>query len=85
MLDFIIVYNLQVNISKDPENVVGDLTSRHQNIIISGSKKVLKESRRLFTDHRLPLTGRHSVFGKSLVIFDDHGPKARGDRLACSK
>ncbi|XP_011706613.1 PREDICTED: uncharacterized protein LOC105461808 [Wasmannia auropunctata] len=32
----------------------------------------------------LSLSGPHSLFGKSLVIYDDHGPVARGDRLACS-
>ncbi len=37
-----------------------------------------------FTDTMLSLSGSHSLFGKSLVIYDDHGPVARGDRLACT-
>ncbi|EGI59507.1 hypothetical protein G5I_12336 [Acromyrmex echinatior] len=32
----------------------------------------------------LSLSGSHSLFGKSLVIYDDHGPVARGNRLACT-
>lgn len=79
------VFNpFMVNTTREAENVIGDLSARHQNIVISGAKKLIKESRLLFTD-KLLLSGRHSVMGKSLVIFDDHGPKARGDRLACSK
>lgn len=38
----------------------------------------------LYTDQLSPLTGHNSIFGKSLVIYDDFGPKARGERLACS-
>ncbi|CAH1405229.1 unnamed protein product [Nezara viridula] len=80
------VFNpFMVNISRSPEYAVGDLTSRLGTIIVSGAKKLLQESRLLFTDRRLPLSGGNSIMGKSLVIFDDHGPKARGERLACSK
>lgn len=42
-------------------------------------------TRRLYTDRFLPLSGAASVLGRSLVLFDDEGPKARGERLACSK
>ncbi|XP_012172349.1 uncharacterized protein LOC100643910 isoform X1 [Bombus terrestris] len=63
---------------------VGDLT-RHSTINIAGKKLYgTLLTRRLFTDTMLPLSGPHSILGKSLVIYDDHGPRARGERLACS-
>ena len=53
---------------------------------IAGGKKTSKKiSRKVFTDVNLPLGGSSSIIGRSLVIYDDHGPVARGDRLACSK
>ncbi|RZC33023.1 uncharacterized protein BDFB_010701, partial [Asbolus verrucosus] len=64
---------------------LGDLSTRLGNIEISG--KIVdsdKISRKMWTDSFLPLTGHHSVLGKSLVLYDDFGPKARGERLACS-
>ncbi|KAJ3643412.1 hypothetical protein Zmor_026124 [Zophobas morio] len=64
---------------------VGDLSTRLGTIEISG--KIVDSdriSRKMWTDSFLPLTGHHSVLGKSLVLFDDFGPKARGERLACS-
>ncbi|XP_014242345.1 uncharacterized protein LOC106662638 [Cimex lectularius] len=75
----------KVNPNVSAESVIGDLTSRLGNLVIAGAKKLQRESRFLFTDDRLPLTGHNSIMGKSVIIFDDHGPKARGDRLACSK
>lgn len=64
---------------------LGDLSTRQGTIDISGkiadSDRI---SRKFWTDPLLPLTGSHSVIGKSLVLYDDHGPKARGERLACS-
>nr|XP_023029851.1 uncharacterized protein LOC111517802 [Leptinotarsa decemlineata] len=64
---------------------LGDLSKRQGTLEISGriadSDKI---SRKLWTDPMLPLTGHYSVLGKSLVVYDDHGPKARGERLACS-
>lgn len=63
---------------------LGDL-SRHETLQIAGRKKFgPKLTRKLFTDPILPLTGSTSILGKSLVIYDDHGPVARGERLACS-
>lgn len=63
---------------------LGDLT-RHGTLEIAGRKVNASElTRKLFTDTMLPLSGSHALFGKSLVIYDDHGPVARGDRLACS-
>lgn len=32
----------------------------------------------------LALSGPNNILGKSLVIYDDNGPRARGERLACS-
>ncbi|KZC13221.1 hypothetical protein WN55_05919, partial [Dufourea novaeangliae] len=63
---------------------VGDLT-RHGTIDIAGRKmhaSVL--TRTLLTDTMLSLSGPKSILGKSLVIYDDNGPRARGERLACS-
>ncbi|XP_066247756.1 uncharacterized protein Rsod [Euwallacea similis] len=65
---------------------VGDISKRQGTLEISGkiadSDRV---SRKIWTDVLLPLTGTHSILGKSIVLFDDHGPKARGERLACSR
>ncbi|KAL6264113.1 hypothetical protein P5V15_004191 [Pogonomyrmex californicus] len=63
---------------------LGDLT-RHGMLEIAGRKVNASElTRKLFTDTILSLSGPYALFGKSLVIYDDHGPVARGDRLACS-
>ncbi|XP_066586391.1 uncharacterized protein Rsod [Prorops nasuta] len=63
---------------------LGDL-GRHGSLTIAGRKLYGSSlTRKLFTDTLLPLSGPMSVLGKSLVIYDDHGPKARGERLACS-
>ncbi|KAL1137771.1 hypothetical protein AAG570_009467, partial [Ranatra chinensis] len=75
----------KVNINVSAEYVVGALSNKFEMLTIAGSKKEIQVSRQLFTDDNLPLSSRHSILGKSLVIFDDHGPKARGERLACSK
>lgn len=73
----------------DLENVykcrLGDLTNRLGTITIAGSKQERNVSRVIFTAGNLPLSGHNKVFGKSLVIYDDFGPVARGERLACSK
>ncbi|XP_043258035.1 uncharacterized protein LOC122400578 [Colletes gigas] len=62
----------------------GDLT-RHGTIDIAGRKLYGSTlTRKLFTDTMLSLSGPNSILGKSLVIYDDHGPRARGERLACS-
>ncbi|KAJ8944218.1 hypothetical protein NQ318_014580 [Aromia moschata] len=64
---------------------VGDLSTRHGTLEISG--KIVDSdriSRKLWTDPLLPLTGHRNVLGKSFLLYDDHGPKARGERLACS-
>ncbi|GBP28787.1 hypothetical protein EVAR_19831_1 [Eumeta japonica] len=64
---------------------IGDLTTRHGTLAVAGRKRdSFKLTRRLFTDTVMSLSGRQSVMKKSLVIFDDHGPAARGERMACS-
>ncbi|XP_044006416.1 uncharacterized protein LOC122851330 isoform X2 [Aphidius gifuensis] len=63
---------------------LGDLT-RHGHLHIAGQKLYgLNLTKILFTDSLLPLSGPQSIIGKSLVIYDDHGPVARGERLACT-
>ncbi|XP_012547044.2 uncharacterized protein LOC101739289 isoform X1 [Bombyx mori] len=64
---------------------IGDFTTRHGMLSIAG-KKVDSDrlTRRLFTDTVISLTGKHSIMRKSLLIYDDHGPVARGERMACS-
>lgn len=63
---------------------LGDLSNRIGTITIAGSKKQRSVTRQLFTDGSLSLIGFNSIIGKSLVIYDDFGPKARGERLACA-
>lgn len=64
---------------------MGDLFGKLGFLAIAGSKDSRKISRKLFTVETLPLMGSNSIIGKSVVIYDDFGPTARGDRLACSK
>ncbi|XP_034232585.1 uncharacterized protein LOC117640300 [Thrips palmi] len=65
---------------------VGDLTTRHGTLHVAGRRmNAAPLTRRLFTDRHLPLSGAASVLGRSLVLFEDDGPKARGERMACSK
>lgn len=62
---------------------VGDLTSKSRRISISafrGSRQV----KVFYQDILLPLSGPHSVVGRSLVIHDENGPSVRGNRLACA-
>lgn len=63
---------------------MGDL-ARLDTLGIAGAKvNAQKISRRIFTDSNLPLSGFSSIIGKSVVIYSDKGPVARGERLACS-
>jgi len=65
---------------------LGDLWNRLGTLSIAGAKKdSLMRSRKMFIDRNLPLVGHNNILGKSLVIYDDFGPKARGERLACSR
>lgn len=53
--------------------------------IVARKIRAIELSREFFIHPNLPLSGIHSIVGKSLVIYDENGPKARGNRLACSK
>lgn len=63
---------------------LGDLVNRLGTLSIAGRKVERDISRKMFTDTNLPLSGHNNILGKSLVIYDDFGPVARGERLACS-
>uniref|UniRef100_T1H2Q3 Superoxide dismutase copper/zinc binding domain-containing protein n=1 Tax=Megaselia scalaris TaxID=36166 RepID=T1H2Q3_MEGSC len=64
---------------------LGDTYSRLGKLTIAGGRhEAAKLSRKVFVDSNLPLSGRFNIIGKSLTIYDDFGPKARGERLACS-
>ncbi|XP_041985312.1 uncharacterized protein LOC121737698 isoform X1 [Aricia agestis] len=64
---------------------LGDFTTRHGTLSVAG-KKVDSDrlTRRMFTDTQVALDGKWSIMHRSLVIYDDHGPVARGERMACS-
>ncbi|GAB0087396.1 uncharacterized protein DMENIID0001_016930 [Sergentomyia squamirostris] len=65
---------------------LGDMWNRLGTLDIAGSLAEAQTfSRKLFIDRNLPLSGVNNIMGKSLVIYDDFGPKARGERLACAK
>ncbi|XP_050553803.1 uncharacterized protein LOC118270440 isoform X1 [Spodoptera frugiperda] len=64
---------------------LGDFTTRHGTLQVAGKKvDSARLTRRLFTDTVVALAGKHSIMRKSLLIYDDHGPVARGERMACS-
>lgn len=63
---------------------MGDLSNRFDTLRIAGRKAERVRSRTMFVDRNLPLSGHNNILGKSLVIYDDFGPVARGERLACS-
>lgn len=64
---------------------LGDLFNRLGTISIAGSRiNAAEVSRKLFIDENLPLSGSSKILGKSLVLYDDFGPKARGERLGCA-
>uniref|UniRef100_A0A8D8WQN7 Superoxide dismutase copper/zinc binding domain-containing protein n=1 Tax=Cacopsylla melanoneura TaxID=428564 RepID=A0A8D8WQN7_9HEMI len=65
----------------------GDLSSRLGRFINIAGEKVQNDAlaRQVYFDRFIPLSGPGSVLGKSFVLYDDYGPKARGDRLACSR
>jgi Cu/Zn superoxide dismutase len=63
---------------------VGDLVNKHDNLKVSGRKRDLKNTVKFFTDSNLPLSGPHSIIGRSITIHDDRAPKHRGNRLACT-
>lgn len=63
---------------------LGDIGNRIGTLSIAGRKLYRSITRAVYTERFLPLSGHNNIFGKSLVIYDDFGPTARGERLACS-
>lgn len=63
---------------------LGDIGNRIGTLSIAGKKLYRSITRAVYTDRFLPLSGLNNIFGKSLVIYGDFGPTARGERLACS-
>lgn len=64
---------------------MGDLWNRLGRLSIAGNKaNAQRLSRRMFIDRNLPLSGYSKILGKSVVLYGDNGPVARGERLACS-
>lgn len=63
---------------------VGDLYNKHEALRVVGRKRDAKNTAKFFTDTNLPLTGPHSIIGRSITIHDDHAPEHRGNRMACT-
>jgi hypothetical protein len=64
----------------------GDFSTRLGPISIAGGRKnAVQISRKLFTVENIALSGYKNIIGRSVNIFDDFGPVARGERLACSR
>ena len=63
---------------------MGDLVNKHEALRVSGRKRDLRGTVKFFTDSNLPLSGPHSIIGKSITIHDDFAPKHRGNRMACT-
>lgn len=64
---------------------VGDLQHKHAGLKVAGRRRDISGTRRFFTDSSLPLTGSAAIIGHSIVIHDDHAPKHRGNRMACTE
>ncbi|XP_071538692.1 LOW QUALITY PROTEIN: uncharacterized protein [Panulirus ornatus] len=64
--------------------LVGDLATRHGRLKVSGTVRGVAATQSIITDTNLPLSGPNTILGHSVVIHDDHAPKHRGDRMACS-
>ena len=82
-----VIFSVYEYCEKDKEPLrcwVGDLTSKLGNLNVAGKILDLSSTKMFFTDSNLPLTGDASIIGHSLVIHDDHAPKHRGERMACT-
>ncbi|KAG8225429.1 hypothetical protein J437_LFUL004250 [Ladona fulva] len=62
----------------------GDLSGRHGTLKVTATRKNLVITKKFFSDSHLPLEGANSIIGHSVVLYDDFGPKARGERLGCA-
>lgn len=63
---------------------VGDLFNKHGSLSVAGRKRNGKRTVQFFTDSNLPLSGPHSIIGKSITVHDDFAPEHRGNRMACT-
>lgn len=63
---------------------VGDLFHKHESLRVTGRARDSKKTVKFFTDSNLPLSGPHSIIGRSITIHDDHAPDFRGNRMACT-
>ena len=63
---------------------VGDLFHKHESLKVSGRKRDARNTVKFFTDSNLPLSGPHSIIGRSITIHDDFAPQHRGNRMACT-
>jgi len=63
---------------------VGDLYHKHESLRVSGRKRDSGHSVKFFTDSNLPLSGPHTIIGRSITIHDDFAPQHRGNRMACT-
>ena len=63
---------------------VGDLYHKHESLKVSGRKRDSGHSVKFFTDSNLPLSGPHTIIGRSITIHDDFAPQHRGNRMACT-
>jgi len=63
---------------------VGDLVNKLGLLNVAGRKRDIKDTIKFFTDSNLPLSGPHSIVGRSILIHDDNAPEHRGDRMACT-
>ena len=63
---------------------VGDLAAKLGRLDVAGKILDLSSTKKFFTDSNLPLSGEASIIGHSIVVHDDHAPKHRGERMACT-
>ena len=61
---------------------IGDLTSKHGNVSVSVATAMQSSTKAAFTDTNLPLNGRNTVIGESIVLFSDSDTK---NPVACAK
>lgn len=77
------LYSTQCSSENPLRCELGDLTSKSKRISIAAYKNSV-QNKLFYTDIQLPLSGSHSIVGRSIVVHDDSAPKQRGNRLACS-
>lgn len=61
---------------------IGDLTSKHGKVSVSVATEKQSSTKAAFTDTNLPLTGKNTVIGESIVLFSDSDAK---NPVACAK